>query len=377
MNIFFEALTKVNFGCLIIQFVDGTTKKFGSCTQHIAEIIILDDSIFPAVFFGGDITFGEAYCRNEWTTPDLPALLAFFTINADCLEKFLHQNPWRSFCLYLRCLLHKNTKKGSKKNIQFHYDLGNDFYRLWLDDTMTYSSALFAGQDCDLQQAQIAKYNNIISKLNQGRVLEIGCGWGGFASIACDSGFDVIGLTLSKQQLQYCQQKKIDNFEVKLQDYRDEKQQYNNIVSIEMFEAVGKQYWPIYFQTLNSCLLNNGKAVLQIITIAEDVFTKYQNRIDFIQKHIFPGGILPTKTIIRDLAKQNNLKVLSETNFGNDYAKTLLLWYDKFNNQTEQVLKLGFDQQFIRKWNFYLAYCYAGFISNRIDVVQFELIKTN
>lgn len=375
MNIFFEALQQVKYGSLLILFPNGEKKFFGTDSTDICEIIILDENILSTIFTSGDIGFGEAYINNQWSTPDLPKLLAFFTINSKYLEEFLHQNRWQTFWLYLKCWFNKNTKKGSKKNIQFHYDLGNNFYSLWLDSTMTYSSGLFLSPAQNLYQAQINKYNHIINKLQKGSVLEVGCGWGGFANLATSHGFEVTGLTLSKQQQQYCQENFKNQFTVKLQDYRDETAVYQNIVSIEMFEAVGKQYWETYFHKISSCLASKGKAVLQIITISEDIFLQYQNRVDFIQKHIFPGGVLPTKSIIRNLAAKYNFKVVSETAFGHDYAKTLQIWLDNFNQQLNLVLHSGFDMQFVRKWQFYLSYCYAGFIANRTDVVQFELQK--
>jgi len=375
MDLFFEALMQVKHGSLLILFPNGEKKFFGTSTDNICEIVILDENVLANVFSGGDIAFGEAYINNQWTTPDLPNLLAFFTLNSKYLEDFLHQNRWQAFWLYLKCWFNKNTKQGSKKNIQFHYDLGNNFYSLWLDSTMTYSSGLFLSPNQNLHQAQINKYNHIINKLEKGSILEIGCGWGGFANLASSYGFEVTGLTLSKQQQQYCQENFKNQFLTKLQDYRDENSIYNNIVSIEMFEAVGKQYWETYFDKISKCLVSKGKAVLQIITISEDIFLQYQNRVDFIQKHIFPGGVLPTKNIIRHLAKKYNFNIISETAFGLDYAKTLILWLENFNQQLNLVLHSGFDMQFVRKWQFYLSYCYAAFIANRTDVVQFELQK--
>ncbi len=375
MDLFFEALMQVKHGSLLILFPNGEKKFFGASTEKICEIVILDENVLANVFSGGDIAFGEAYINNQWTTPDLPNLLAFFTLNSKYLEDFLHQNRWQAFWLYLKCWFNKNTKQGSKKNIQFHYDLGNNFYSLWLDSTMTYSSGLFLSPNQNLHQAQINKYNHIINKLEKGSILEIGCGWGGFANLASSYGFEVTGLTLSKQQQQYCQENFKNQFLTKLQDYRDENSIYNNIVSIEMFEAVGKQYWETYFDKISKCLVSKGKAVLQIITISEDIFLQYQNRVDFIQKHIFPGGVLPTKNIIRHLAKKYHFNIISETAFGLDYAKTLILWLENFNQQLNLVLHSGFDMQFVRKWQFYLSYCYAAFIANRTDVVQFELQK--
>ena len=379
MNLLFEALKQVKHSSLLILFPNGEKKIFGEDTSNICEIIILDENNISTLFSDGDIGFGEAYIRNQWSSPNLPDLLAFFTINSKYLEEFLHQNRWQAWWLYLKCWFNKNTKKGSKKNIEFHYDLGNNFYSLWLDQTMTYSSGLFLSPQDDLQQAQINKYHNILNKLKTGSILEIGCGWGGFANLATQHNFSVTGLTLSKRQQQYCQENfhKNQQFEVKLQDYRDENNVYQNIVSIEMFEAVGKQYWETYFNKINQCLASKGKAVLQIITIDEDIFEQYQNRVDFIQKHIFPGGVLPTKNIIRNLAKKYNFNIVSETAFGLDYAKTLKIWLDNFNQQINTVLHSGFNLEFVRKWQFYLSYCYAGFVANRTDVVQFELEKKN
>lgn len=267
-----------------------------------------------------------------------------------------------------------------KKNITYHYDLGNDFYQLWLDSTMTYSSALFNNQDLELHQAQELKYQNIIDKLSGKTILEIGCGWGGFIEQAIKSNYHITGLTLSNAQQQFANQRLINhqaNFEIKLQDYRKENSVYDNIVSIEMFEAVGKEYWQNYFQVLNGCLKTNGKAILQIITIDEKVFDHYLKRVDFIQKHIFPGGILPSKSKIHQLANENNFIIKSELDFAKDYEKTLRIWLKNFNDKIEQIKLLGFDDRFIRKWQFYLGYCIAGFASKRTSVVQFELIKKN
>jgi cyclopropane-fatty-acyl-phospholipid synthase len=376
-----QALSRVSSGALKIKLPDGLTKEFrGNISGVEAEMEIKDFNFIDSVITGGDVALGEGYMQNLWDSPNLPALLTFFTINAHALEDFFHARRLQAFLLFIKSLLNKNTKKGSKKNIEAHYDLGNDFYQIWLDETMTYSGALFEDKNSDLATAQHRKYHNILEKLNTGSVLEIGCGWGGFAQEAAQKNHRVTCLTISPRQKAYAEERikkiKAQNLvEIKLKDYREEKNIYDNVVSIEMFEAVGQEYWNKYFQILNGRLKKNGKAVLQIITIDEQVFKDYINRVDFIQKHIFPGGILPSKTIIRDLAKLHGFNLKSETAFGFDYAKTLLIWLQSFDEKHDQIKSLGFSEEFMRKWHFYLSYCAAGFATQRTDVVQFELEK--
>jgi cyclopropane-fatty-acyl-phospholipid synthase len=380
-NLIWQALENTDFGSISITLPNGSCKKFnGKNHGPQAEITIHDNNLIEEVITGGDVAFGESYIEKKWDSENLADLLTFLTLNAHNLEDFFHARKLKAIILFILSFFYKNTKRGSKKNITAHYDLGNDFYELWLDKSMTYSSALFAGENCDLFTAQIKKYHNILSKLNYGSILEIGCGWGGFTEQAIINKKQITCLTISKKQQEYAK-KRIEKIvsqnlaEIKLQDYRDEKNQYDNIVSIEMFEAVGKEYWDKYFQTLNQCLKKQGKAVLQIITIDEEVFKDYINRVDFIQKHIFPGGILPSKTTIRNLAQKYGFEIKSETDFGLDYAKTLQIWLENFDNKYEEISKLGFNEEFIRKWRFYLCYCIAGFNSKRTDVVQFEIKK--
>jgi len=380
-KLLWSALEKIESGSISIKLPNGEIKKFDSnnvgpkAQINIKTITALDLSIH-----GGDVGFGESYMEEMWDSEDLPALLSFFTHNAESLEHYFHAKKWQSIWLFLITLFNKNSKRGSKKNISYHYDLGNNFYQLWLDKSMTYSSAIFDSKNLTLHKAQINKYNNILKKLSGQTVLEIGCGWGGFAIEAAKKKFDVTCLTLSKRQKQYfynlIEGTGLDNnIKIKLQDYRDEKGIYDNIVSIEMFEAVGQKYWQKYFQTLNKCLKKKGKAVLQIITIDEEIFEDYRNRVDFIQKHIFPGGSLPTNTIIKNLALDNGMKVISELSFGLDYAKTLEIWLKNFDKAKSKIIEQGFDEKFIRKWRFYLSYCIAGFLAKRTDVVQFEIIN--
>ncbi len=377
-----QALENIAYGSLQITLADGESKTFSAPNSGPqAQITIKNSNLIDEVITGGDVAFGETYMQGWWESEDLAILLTFLTLNANVLEEFFHARKFKAFLLFLSSFFTKNTKKGSKKNIKAHYDLGNDFYQLWLDETMTYSSALFDSENDDLAEAQRRKYQNILDKLSGSSVLEIGCGWGGFAEMAARDGKQVTCLTISPKQQVFAQDRieknGLQNFaKIKLQDYREENSLYKNIVSIEMFEAVGQEYWDQYFKVVNRNLEQGGKAVLQIITIDEEVFKDYVNRVDFIQKHIFPGGVLPSKTIIRNLAKQNGFKICSEKAFGEDYAKTLLLWLQRFDQEYNKIRALGFSQEFIRKWRFYLCYCAAGFSVKRTDVVQFELEKS-
>lgn len=378
-----QALEKSKYGSLRVNLPDGAVKNFGNNSSNnlpLAEIIIKDFDFINDVICGGDIALGEGYIKGLWSSSDLISLLSFFTLNADILEEFFHNQKFKTFLLFLHGFFRKNNKRGSKKNISAHYDLGNEFYQLWLDESMTYSSAFFDNKNLSLFDAQINKYQNILDKLNAGSILEIGCGWGGFAQMAAQNNHEITCLTISQKQHDFTENRMAKNgltnlSKIELRDYRDEKGVYDNIVSIEMFEAVGKQYWDKYFEVVASRLKASGKAVLQIITIDEKVFKDYINRVDFIQKHIFPGGVLPAKSKIYELAKKHNLQLVGETAFGLDYATTLEIWLKNFDEKYQEIKNLGFDDEFIRKWRFYLCYCIAGFRAHRCDVVQFELKK--
>ena len=375
-----QAFEYIEYGSLSVT-LKQSQETFEFCSKKVganADITIEDESIIDQLILGGDIVFGESYINEKWHSSDIVNLLTFLTSNANCLERFFHAKKLQFLLLYFKNLFKKNTLSGSKKNISYHYDLGNEFYELWLDKSMTYSSALFLDKNIDLAQAQKQKYQAIIDKLCGETILEIGCGWGGFIEQAVRSNYKITGLTLSQQQRNFALNR-LSNYrsqvEIYLQDYRDEKGVYDNIVSIEMFEAVGQEYWHKYFQILNKCLRINGKAILQIITIDEKVFADYKNRVDFIQKHIFPGGVLPSKSTIHELASQYNFSIKSELSFANDYVKTLKIWLQNFDQNHHEIRRLGFSEEFIRKWRFYLAYCIAGFSVERTSVVQFELIK--
>jgi cyclopropane-fatty-acyl-phospholipid synthase len=277
--------------------------------------------------------------------------------------------------------MRNNSKSGSRKNIHAHYDLGNPFYSLWLDPSMTYSSAWFSGDlQLPLALAQSKKYRRILSAIDAApgkRILEIGCGWGGFIEEAALAGCHVTGLTLSREQQKFAQARLAQQglvSEIRFQDYRDCKDQFDGIASIEMFEAVGENHWEQYFKTIAASLKPGGKACIQTIVIAEELFERYRSSTDFIQQYVFPGGMLPSKSAFKEYAARAGLRVDDEFAFGSDYAKTLCIWYESFNQQLEQVNQLGFDEAFIRLWNFYLMYCAAGFSERNIDVVQFTLV---
>ncbi len=380
-DLIWSALENADYGSLKITLPDGLEKNFeGKNLGPKADITIKDYKLIDAIISGGDVAFGESYMEGLWDSFDLAELLTFLTLNSHALEDFFHARRFKSFVLFLKSFFTKNTKRGSKKNIQAHYDLGNDFYELWLDETMTYSSAIFNDKITSLAEAQHAKYQNILSKLKSETILEIGCGWGGFAQEAAMAAKKITCLTISKRQQEYALQRiKKQNLDqlvkIKLQDYREEKEIYDNVVSIEMFEAVGQEYWDKFFQVVKNSLKPSGKAVMQIITIDEQVFKDYKNRVDFIQKHIFPGGVLPSKTMIHELAKNHGFAIKDEFAFGYDYAKTLAIWLKNFDAKYREIKNLGFSDEFIRKWRFYLCYCIAGFNSKRTDVVQFELVK--
>jgi cyclopropane-fatty-acyl-phospholipid synthase len=388
-------LAKLTNGHLNLTLPNGEIKEFGNPSDSLrADIQILDWSVFKQVMSHGDIGFAESYIRGEWNTSDLKALLELAIRNRTILEKAIYGSWYGSILYRLKHWLRDNTKTGSRKNIHAHYDLGNPFYSLWLDPSMSYSSAWFSqGDQQTLAEAQRAKIKRILDSLNTkmgDRILEIGCGWGGVMEEALLSGRNITGLTLSTEQKAYAEDRlaKIHpqtsqqaTFEVRLQDYRDCQEQFDGIASVEMFEAVGEKHWPEYFQTIAKCLKAGGKACIQTIVIAEELFERYRHNTDFIQQYVFPGGMLPSCASFKASAEKAGLQIEEEFAFGADYAKTLCLWRESFNQKLKEVRQLGFDEAFIRLWNFYLMYCAAGFSEHNIDVVQFTLshqtIKTS
>ncbi|MBU3579081.1 class I SAM-dependent methyltransferase [Polynucleobacter sp. 73C-SIWE] len=380
-------LSQLSSGHLKMVLPDGNIREFGNKSDALhAELQILDWSVFKQVLSHGDIGFAESYIRGEWNTPDLKAILELAIRNRTILEKAIYGSWYGSILYRIKHWLRDNSKTGSRKNIHAHYDLGNAFYTLWLDPTMSYSSAWFSeGEKQSLADAQRAKISRILQSLDTkpgDHILEIGCGWGGVMEEALRSNTAITGLTLSTEQKAFAEDrlKKVQSqvehskpFEVRLQDYRDCQEQFEGIASVEMFEAVGEKHWPEYFQTIAKCLKPGGKACIQTIVIAEELFERYCHNTDFIQQYVFPGGMLPSRTSFKESAAKAGLQIEGEFAFGADYAKTLCLWRDNFNQKLDEVHSLGFDEAFIRLWNFYLMYCAAGFEERNIDVVQFTL----
>jgi cyclopropane-fatty-acyl-phospholipid synthase len=377
-NRILKHLEKAKHGYLIINTPSGDQIEIGDKNSELlADIKINDWALLDLVLSKGDIGFGEGYIKGLFTTTKIENLLLFVSLNQKELEPLFHSNILFSTLFGIKNLFKKNSIKGSKKNIEEHYDLGNDFYSLWLDETMSYSSGIFCEEDC-LLKSQSNKYQRILEQINQNgsQILEIGCGWGGFIREAHNKGYNVKGLTLSNQQKSYSDQLIIDkklNAHIALQDYRMEKGKFDNIVSIEMFEAVGRKYWDGYFLKIKECLKKEGRAVVQTIVIGDEFYKKYLKTSDYIREYIFPGGFLPSPDIFNTLATKHGLQVVDEFRFGKSYAKTLLKWLENFNNAQSQILNLGYNQEFIRKWQFYLAYCAASFSGERTDVIQYSL----
>ncbi len=355
-------------------------KKYIGKTGNLeSNIIINDNTVFKDLVLRGDLGFAESYIAKKWDTSNLNYLLKILLKNQQLRKKNWKPNFYNKVIESVNFILKKNTINQAKKNISFHYDLGNDFYKEWLDTTMTYSSALYKNKNLSLQEAQEEKYDSIIENLNiknENKICEIGCGWGGFINRVKKkyNNINIDGYTISKNQYEYTKTKYNNIF---FEDYRKIEKKYNNAVSIEMFEAVGKKYWKTYFQKLNSLLEKNGSACLQIITINENSFSKYLNNVDFIQKYIFPGGMLPTKNILEKLLKDNDFKIYHKISFGYDYSRTLLEWKNNFNNAWSKLKDLNFDDKFKRLWNYYLDYCETGFSLDHTDVTQFFIKKIN
>jgi cyclopropane-fatty-acyl-phospholipid synthase len=344
-----------------------------------AVLELRDETVARQLLVGGDVAFAEAFMEGDWESPDPAAIVEYAARNAEAIDRHLGETVWGGL---LRRALHAvraNTRFGSRRNIAYHYDLGNEFYRLWLDPTMTYSSAVFEHEDLSLEEAQRAKYRRLAGLLGLAdgqSVLEIGCGWGGFAVTAAgERGCRVTGLTLSQRQRDFAVHRAeeaglADRIDIRLEDYRDTKGLFDRIASIEMFEAVGEKYWPVFFERVRERLTQGGLAAMQIITIAESRFEAYRSRPDFIQRYIFPGGMLPTLTHLKSLAAQAGMDWRTDNGFGLHYARTLGLWHQRFVEAWPEVRKLGFDERFKRMWQYYLAYCEGGFRAGSIDVRQ-------
>lgn len=378
--------TRIERGSLTVHLPNGEAYLFRGAQRGPDAIFQVKDFAFARrLALGGDIGFAEAYLHGEWDTPNLARFLELFATNYSAIETMLAGKPLARLWQILRHFLNRNTRAGSRRNIHAHYDLGNRFYSSWLDQSMTYSSGIYAPGDNDLMSAQNRKYRELAEKtgIRAGdTVLEIGCGWGGFAEFAAkEIGARVTGLTISKEQYDFAVARIAkaglnDRVDIKLLDYRDEKGTYDRIASIEMFEAVGEQYWPTYFQQVRDRLRDGGTAGLQVITIKDESFQFYKREMDFIRAYIFPGGMLPTPTHMRDLGTRYGVPMVNEREFGLDYAQTLSDWRDRFRSAWPQLMPMGFDERFRRMWEYYLAYCEAGFRSGNIDVRQMVFAKS-
>lgn len=370
-NRFLASLEGIRHGRLSLITPEGHRHSFGSDGPQ-AQIHIADWALLSAIMQRGDVGFGESHVAGHWDTPDLEALLSLVLRNLDHLGDHGRQGWLSGLRFRLTDRLRANSLSGSSRNIRAHYDVGNEFYQLWLDPGMSYSSALFDGTD-DLETAQARKNDRILSRLGAGdRILEIGCGWGGFAERAADTGRHVTGLTLSPAQKGYADARLDGRADIRLQDYRHVGGQYDNIVSVEMVEAVGERYWPTYFATLKTRLAPGGRAVVQAITVPDAEFSIYRKRSDFIRQHIFPGGMLPSPAILAHQGAQAGLTMLNSFSFGQDYARTCRIWAARMAQAAPRIRRYGYDDAFLRGWRYYLECCAATFATGRTDVVQVE-----
>ena len=381
----FDILCNIPRGRIDIELPDGRVfRAEGKSAGYVTAITIHNKDIFARLIREGDLGFMESYMEGWWDTPDLLTFMDFVHDAEDeVFDGFPGQGLVRAY-EKLRFWLQSNSKRQAKKNISYHYDLGNDFYGLWLDDTMTYSSAYFKTGQESLEAAQIQKYAAMVDAMGVSagdHVLEIGCGWGGFAEYAAkERGLHVTGLTISKEQLNYARERiekagLSDRVTLKMQDYRDETGTYDGIASIEMFEAVGEKYWPVYFETVRKCLKPGAKATLQIITVQDRRFEVYRKGVDFIQKYIFPGGMLPSPSVLRKEVEKSGMTVDGSIEFGESYSQTLRRWSDVFNDRWDQIAALGFDDRFRRMWNLYLSSCAGTFHSGNCDVTQITVSR--
>ncbi|MEL7166474.1 MAG: cyclopropane-fatty-acyl-phospholipid synthase family protein [Pseudomonadota bacterium] len=379
----FSMAQGMNTGRVDFVLPDGRTfRAEGPRPGPVAEVHIHNPDIFARLIREGDLGFCDAYLDEWWSTPDLQAFMDWVHADNETIyDGFPGLGLVRRFEKF-RFWLQRNHREQARKNISYHYDLGNEFYGLWLDDTMTYSSALFETGQESHEAAQIAKYASMIDQMGAqpgDHILEIGCGWGGFAEYAArERGLKVTGLTISEEQFKYAQQRiqnagLSDMVEFKLQDYRDERGTYDGIASIEMFEAVGEKYWPTYFNTVRDRLKPGKNATLQIITVTDRRWKVYRRGVDFIQKYIFPGGMLPSPTVLRQQVAKAGLAVEKSIEFGQSYNLSLRRWHETFNDRWDQIAEMGFDARFRRMWNFYLTSCAATFESANCDVTQITI----
>ena len=381
-KIVFNILKKINYGFLEISTLSGEVLQFGNPNDRLkANLVIKSPAFNYNLIKGGSVGFAECFMKNEFETNNLSDLIELTARNINIIHKFSGVLDLK-FLNYIKNKFIKNTKSRSKENIAKHYDLGNDFFSLWLDETLTYSSAIFDDKNKILSDAQNNKYQKLINLIQPNigdKVLEIGCGWGGFAEyLGKNYQVKLDCITISKKQFEFAKER-IHNcglnekVNIEIKDYRDLKGKYNSIASIEMIEAVGQNYLESYFKTIKTNLSDGGKAAIQAITIDDKLFDRYKNKQDFIQKYIFPGGFLPNKNTIDKLVSNHGLNVNSYISYADHYADTLAIWRNEFNKKWDLIKKQGFDLTFKRMWEFYLSYCEAGFKSKNIDLIQFSL----
>ena len=381
-KIVFSSLKLIKKGHLILTNYDDEKYLFGDPSQKLkVKIKINKPGLTYQIVKSGSIGLAEAYMRGDFETDDLTNLIELTAKNINLVYKFSGLLDFSLFNKIKNFLLKKN-KSRSKKNISKHYDLGNEFFSLWLDPTLTYSSAIFDQKDNDLEKAQINKYKKLVELIKPksgNKILEIGCGWGGFAEyVGKNHDVKLDCITISKKQFEYASNRIFKNglnekINIQFKDYRDVKQKYNSIASIEMIEAVGQNYLQNYFNTIKTNLVRDGSAAIQAITIDDNLFDRYKTKEDFIQKYIFPGGFLPSKKKLYDLSQNNGLAINQYNSYGLHYSNTLKIWRDEFFKKWEEISKQGFDNKFKRMWHFYLSYCEAGFKSKNIDLIQFSL----
>ena len=385
MKILSLLLRNVKFGQIQLALPDGEILTFGRKSPDGPAVLKVHNmAFFNRTLRQGAMGFAESYMDGEWSSPDLAKLLILLNSNMTMRQQSIGRNRFTQWINRIIHILRPNTREGAKRNIHAHYDLGNEFYALWLDATMTYSSALFRDSQQTLRDAQNEKYRALAASTDIGpddHVLEIGCGWGGFAEFAArEIGCKVTGITISNEQLAFAKNRIAmaglqDKVDFKFCDYRDLTEKYDRIVSIEMFEAVGESYWPTYFDQVHACLKPGGKAGLQIMTIAKERFDSYRKKTDFIQRYIFPGGMLPSPERLDGEFANADLKLVAREDFAADYARTLAEWRHRFLEVWPEVQALGFDARFRNMWEYYLAYCEAGFTTQSIDVSHFALMR--
>jgi cyclopropane-fatty-acyl-phospholipid synthase len=371
---FLQSCEKISSGSLRLQTPEGEIYDFGEGSPS-ADMQIFDWSVVTAVASRADIGLGETYVEGLWSTSSIEDLTYLILKNQIELDDYLYSSFWNTLKFrVVNRLMRANSQRGSSRNIRAHYDVGNEFYQLWLDESMTYSSGLFTEDDKDLDRAQARKYDRILDRTEDAQtVLEVGCGWGGFAERAADTGRHVTGITISPSQKGYADARLDGRADILLQDYRKTSGTFDSIVSIEMIEAVGEKYWPTYFATLKARLSQTGTAIVQAITVPDEAFGRYRGNSDYIRHYTFPGGMLLSNAVIADQAKRAGLQVTNSYAFGNDYALTCSMWDARLTEQETRIKKLGYEDAFLRNWHFYLGICAASFAINQTDVVQVEL----